>query len=245
MAAIGGLIRSLPAESALHLGNSSTVRYAQLYTVPETVEVCCNRGTSGIEGSLSTAIGYSVCSEKLNFIVIGDLSFFYDMNALWNDNLHNNLRILLLNNGGGEIFQALPGFKMNERTHRFVTAYHQTFCQRMGQRKRIFLPPLSIMPKNRRGDGAFHPNRPPSEQPMLMEVFHGCVRRRTAAQRILSPTKNSSQLIKQIIYGNKKENGQPSKNMKKSYLISTTASPASLSTGNGIATLSHRLRPRK
>ena len=73
-----------------------TVRYAQLYTVPETVEVCCNRGTSGIEGSLSTAIGYASASQKLNFIVIGDLSFFYDMNALWNGNLHNNLRILLL-----------------------------------------------------------------------------------------------------------------------------------------------------
>lgn len=126
MSAIGKLIRSLPAESALHLGNSSTVRYAQLYTVPETVEVCCNRGTSGIEGSLSTAIGYAAASTKINFVVLGDLSFFYDMNALWNATIRRNVRILLLNNGGGEIFQALPGLKMEERTHRFVTAAHTT-----------------------------------------------------------------------------------------------------------------------
>lgn len=126
MAAIGSLIHSLPSEAALHLGNSSTVRYAQLYNVPENVEICCNRGTSGIEGSLSTAIGYAFASQKLNFVVIGDLSFFYDMNALWQGNIRGNLRILLLNNGGGEIFHALPKLKMNEQTSPFVTASHQT-----------------------------------------------------------------------------------------------------------------------
>lgn len=124
MAAVGRLIGGLPEEAALHLGNSSTVRYAQLFTVPETVEVCCNRGTSGIEGSLSTALGYASASEKLNFIVLGDLSFFYDMNALWMGAIRPNVRILLLNNGGGEIFEALPGLKMEPRTHRFVTASH-------------------------------------------------------------------------------------------------------------------------
>lgn len=129
MAAIGSLIGGLPAEAALHLGNSSTVRYAQLFPVPETVEVCCNRGTSGIEGSLSTALGYAAASEKLNFIVVGDLSFFYDMNALWNGSIRPNVRILLLNNGGGEIFEALPELKMEPATHRFVTAAHTTSAE--------------------------------------------------------------------------------------------------------------------
>ena len=96
----------------------------RLYTLPEDVEVCCNRGTSGIEGSLSTAIGYSVCSDKLNFVVIGDLSFFYDMNALWNGHIRSNLRIVVLNNGGGAIFHALPGLDMAGDTRRFVTASH-------------------------------------------------------------------------------------------------------------------------
>ena len=72
MSAIGSLIQALPASCALHLANSSAVRYAQLYSLPDTVEVCCNRGTSGIEGSLSTAIGYAAASKKLNFVVIGD-----------------------------------------------------------------------------------------------------------------------------------------------------------------------------
>lgn len=102
------------------------MRYAQLYSLPDTVEVCCNRGTSGIEGSLSTAIGYAAASKKLNFVVIGDLSFFYDMNALWNNHFGSNLRILLLNNGGGEIFHTLPGLEMSGTSHRFVTAVHKT-----------------------------------------------------------------------------------------------------------------------
>lgn len=129
MSAIGALIKSLPEQCALHLANSSAVRYAQLFTVPDTVEVCCNRGTSGIEGSLSTAVGYAAASTKLNFVVIGDLSFFYDMNALWNNHFGSNLRILLLNNGGGEIFHTLPGLDMSGTSHRFVTAVHKTSAQ--------------------------------------------------------------------------------------------------------------------
>ena len=95
MSAIGEVIRRLPSPCSLHLANSSTVRYAQLFDLPPEVEVLSNRGTNGIEGSLSTALGYA--TDKLNFILIGDLSFFYDMNALWNTNYGCNIRILLLN----------------------------------------------------------------------------------------------------------------------------------------------------
>ena len=188
MAAIGGLIRSLPAESALHLGNSSTVRYAQLYTVPETVEVCCNRGTSGIEGSLSTAIGYASASQKLNFIVIGDLSFFYDMNALWNGNLHNNLRILLLNNGGGEIFQALPGFKMNERTHRYVTASTRP-QRRMGHGKGFSYSAVHNAEELAAAMSAFTQTGATERTSPIHGGFHRQSGRRTIAQGILSSTK--------------------------------------------------------
>ena len=129
MSAIGQLCHSLPEESALHLANSSAVRYAQFYTLPESTEICCNRGTSGIEGSLSTALGYASSSAKLNFVVIGDLSFFYDMNALWYGKIRPNLRILLLNNGGGEIFATIPGAELNATTQRYVSALHQTSAQ--------------------------------------------------------------------------------------------------------------------
>jgi 2-succinyl-5-enolpyruvyl-6-hydroxy-3-cyclohexene-1-carboxylate synthase len=127
MSAVGALIKALPNPCALHLANSSAVRYAQLYTLPPNVEVCCNRGTSGIEGSLSTAVGYASVSDKLNFVAIGDLSFFYDMNALWmGNNIRPNLRIMMLNNGGGEIFHTLPDLDMSGTSHKFITAVHKT-----------------------------------------------------------------------------------------------------------------------
>ena len=126
MSAIGAVIRNLPAPCSLHLANSSVVRYAQLFDIPANVEILSNRGTNGIEGSLSTALGYATASDKLNYLFIGDLSFFYDMNALWNSNYGANIRILLLNNEGGEIFHALPGLELHENARRFVTATHCT-----------------------------------------------------------------------------------------------------------------------
>ena len=92
----GDLLKALPAPCSLHLANSSTVRYAQLFTLAKGVEVCCNRGVNGIEGSLSSAIGYASASTQTNFILIGDLSFFIDMNALWMSHLRNNVRMLIL-----------------------------------------------------------------------------------------------------------------------------------------------------
>ena len=122
----GDLIKNLPVPCALHLANSSTVRYAQLFKLPSEVEVCCNRGVNGIEGSLSSAIGYATASTKPNFMVIGDLSFFIDMNALWLSHYHHNLRILLLNNEGGEIFHTLPGMDKSAKSRAFITAEHHT-----------------------------------------------------------------------------------------------------------------------
>lgn len=127
MSAIGRLIGGLPVKCSLHLANSSTVRYAQLFSIGDGVEICANRGTNGIEGSLSTAVGYAAANpQKHNYIVIGDLSFFYDMNGIWNRNIGGNIRIMLMNNGGGEIFYALPGLKMNAELSCFVAASHTT-----------------------------------------------------------------------------------------------------------------------
>lgn len=122
---VGQFIKKMPTPSVLHLANSSVVRYAQLYKLANEVEVCCNRGTNGIEGSLSTSIGYAMSSDKLNFCLIGDLSFFYDMNALWNNAYGSNFRILMLNNGGGEIFKSLPMNLTGDSEH-YVRAKHTT-----------------------------------------------------------------------------------------------------------------------
>ena len=170
MAAIGKVLKALPTDAVLHLANSSTVRYAQLFQIPDSVEVCCNRGTSGIEGSLSTALGYAWASDKLNFVLIGDLSFFYDMNALWCNHLRGNLRIMLLNNGGGEIFQSLPGLKMEARTHRFVTALHQTKAEGWAQERGFDYTAVHTMEEL---DAALSDFMQADQQgnPKLMEVF--------------------------------------------------------------------------
>lgn len=125
MSAIGLLMNHLPTPCALHLGAGSTIRYAQLYDLPEEVEVLANRGVNGIEGSLSTALGYATMDEKLNFVVLGDLSFFCDMNALWNNNYGTGIRILLLNNGGSELMNTLPRVPLDEQNERFIIGTHK------------------------------------------------------------------------------------------------------------------------
>ena len=85
MTAIGALLSRLPAECVLHFANSSTLRYAQLFNFPATIEASCNRVTSGIDGSWSTPIGYAPASDNITFILIGDLSFFSALNALWHN----------------------------------------------------------------------------------------------------------------------------------------------------------------
>lgn len=99
----------LPKNSVVHLGNSTPVRYSLICKSTNNVEYFSNRGTSGIDGCLSGAVGFASNSEKTNTIILGDLSFFYDSNALWNKYIRNNLRIIVINNGGGNIFGLIKG----------------------------------------------------------------------------------------------------------------------------------------
>lgn len=107
------ILEVIPDNSVLQLGNSSTVRYAQLFDVNKTLEVYCNRGTSGIDGSTSTAIGSAMASKKLTTLITGELSFFYDSNALWNQYIPNDFKIIVINNSGGGIFRILPNKDKN------------------------------------------------------------------------------------------------------------------------------------
>ena len=110
----------------VHYANSLSVRLANRYAHHH---IGCNRGVNGIEGSLSTAAGMSVGESGKVFCVIGDLSFFYDQNALWNRNLRGNFRILLLNNGGGGIFQQVQGMPSDALHRRLVCAEHTTHAE--------------------------------------------------------------------------------------------------------------------
>jgi 2-succinyl-5-enolpyruvyl-6-hydroxy-3-cyclohexene-1-carboxylate synthase len=99
----------IPENSILHLGNSSPVRYALLCDAAKNVEYFGNRGVSGIDGTLSTTVGFASESQKLNTVILGDLSFFYDSNALWNKYIGSNLRVIVIHNGGGNIFSMIKG----------------------------------------------------------------------------------------------------------------------------------------
>jgi 2-succinyl-5-enolpyruvyl-6-hydroxy-3-cyclohexene-1-carboxylate synthase len=103
------ICREIPANTVVHLGNSSPVRYALILDRVENALYFCNRGTAGIDGCLSTAVGFASESEKLNTVILGDLSFFYDSNALWNKYIGSNLRIIVIHNGGGNIFSLIKG----------------------------------------------------------------------------------------------------------------------------------------
>ena len=118
------VLESIPNAVNLHLGNSSTIRYTQLFDLNNTLNVFCNRGTSGIDGSTSTAIGAASISKKQSVFITGDLSFFYDSNALWNNYIPNNFRIIVINNNGGGIFRILPGHKNSENFEKYFETTH-------------------------------------------------------------------------------------------------------------------------
>ncbi|HNZ71291.1 MAG TPA: 2-succinyl-5-enolpyruvyl-6-hydroxy-3-cyclohexene-1-carboxylic-acid synthase, partial [Prolixibacteraceae bacterium] len=127
------ILNDIPTKATLHLGNSSPVRYAQMYTCQEAKAVYSNRGVSGIDGSLSTASGIATISEGLHVVLLGDLSFVYDSNALWNRNFPENLRIVVINNGGGGIFRLLPGPSEQECFEDFMEASHPVQIEKLAQ----------------------------------------------------------------------------------------------------------------
>ena len=125
MSAFHDILAVLPEGYQLQLANSSTVRYAQLFDLHPSLTVYCNRGTSGIDGSVSTAVGASVYAENPTLLITGDLSFFYDSNGLWNTYVRPDFRILLINNQGGGIFRILPGKENTENFQRYFETAHQ------------------------------------------------------------------------------------------------------------------------
>lgn len=124
MLAFYHIFKNIPKGYQLQLANSSTIRYAQLFDLDPSLHVFCNRGTSGIDGSTSTAIGASIVKEEPTLFITGDLSFFYDSNALWNNYIRANFRIIVLNNEGGGIFRILPGQEDTENFETFFETIH-------------------------------------------------------------------------------------------------------------------------
>ena len=149
-----------------HYANSSAIRLANIYA---RHPVWCNRGVNGIEGSLSTAAGFSCVTDEQVFCVIGDLSFFYDQNALWNQNLRGNLRILLLNNGKGGIFHMLPGLDRSPARDKLVAAEHHTSAEGICMQHHVHYLKATNTEEMQKGIATLV--RQESDTPMLLEVF--------------------------------------------------------------------------
>ena len=103
------LSKTIPPNSVVHLGNSSPVRYAHFFRWKDAIHFFGNRGTAGIDGTMSTAIGMASQTDKPVILITGDISFFYDSNALWNNYKRPNFKIIVINNKGGNIFSLISG----------------------------------------------------------------------------------------------------------------------------------------
>lgn len=152
--------------AAVFYGNSSSVRLGEIFARHYNF---CNRGLNGIEGSLSTAVGYSLAYEGQTYCIIGDLSFFYDQNALWNNALRGNLRILLINNGGGSIFRMLPGLEDSPARDNLASAQHSTTAEGLCQQ--YFIEYRTAHQEATLREGISWLIQTESDRPLLLEVF--------------------------------------------------------------------------
>ncbi len=161
------IFKKLPNQVHLQLSNSSVVRYSQLFNIPRATEVFCNRGTSGIDGSTSTAIGAAYVQEKQTVFITGDISFLYDSNALWNKYLKNDFRIILINNSGGGIFRFIPGPKSTNVLEYFETP-HQLDASHLCK---MFGIDYQFMSDGKGLEESLNSFFKTSEKPRLLEIF--------------------------------------------------------------------------
>ena len=159
----------IPKCSNLHLANSNSVRLAQMFPLDSSISVFCNRGTNGIDGSMSSFMGLAAVSDELSFLLIGDLSFFYDMNALWNRYVGSNIRILLMNNSGASIFHVSPGEKLLPTIDRFTAAEHDAKAESWVKSRGMKYLTASTIEEFEKNIDVFTDTN--AKIPMLFEVF--------------------------------------------------------------------------
>ena len=127
------LINVIPEHYEIHLANSTPVRYAQLFDYKFPYQFFSNRGTSGIDGCSSTAVGACFVSQKPTLLITGDLAFFYDSNAFWNPYVSSFLKIIVINNQGGGIFRFIDGPAKTGLLETHFEARHQTTAKHLAE----------------------------------------------------------------------------------------------------------------
>jgi 2-succinyl-5-enolpyruvyl-6-hydroxy-3-cyclohexene-1-carboxylate synthase len=162
------VMQCLPINSQLQISNSSAIRYAQLIDIDPSIEVYCNRGTSGIDGSTSTAIGAAVANDKQTVFITGDIGFLYDSNALWNNYIPKNFKIILINNGGGGIFRILPG---HEESPVFNTFFETSHCLTAEHLAKMYGFEYSIASDEASLSRSLTALYAQNEKPSILEIF--------------------------------------------------------------------------
>ena len=162
------IVNIMPKNMQLQLSNSSTIRYAQFFNFDKRIDVFCNRGTSGIDGSTSTAIGAAVVSKKETLCITGDLSFLYDSNALWNNYMPSNFKIIVINNGGGGIFRILPGEKNTDNFDTYFETKHQFTAFHLCEMYNLEYTMIHCESELNRNLKSFFSS---SDTPKLLEIF--------------------------------------------------------------------------
>jgi len=127
------ILSNIPGGINLHLGNSTPVRYSQLFGSDERFNYFSNRGVSGIDGQISTAAGSTYVSNNLNVLITGDLGFFYDSNGLMNNYLKPNLKIIVINNSGGGIFRFIEGPSSTDHLEEFFETRHSWKAEKISE----------------------------------------------------------------------------------------------------------------
>lgn len=174
------VIASLPQNIQLQISNSSAIRYAQLIDIDSSIDVFCNRGTSGIDGSTSTAIGAAVGNKRQTVFITGDISFLYDSNALWNAYIPKNFKIILINNGGGGIFRILPGHEEKPVFNTFFETAHHLNAEHLAKMYQLEYKAVSDLISLEQSLKEFYST---NEGASILEIF--------------TPTLDNNQILKQ------------------------------------------------
>ena len=161
-------LASIPPKYQLQLANSSTVRYAQLFDLDNSLDVFCNRGSSGIDGSTSTAIGASLYHKSPTVLMTGDLGFFYDSNALWNNYIRRDFRIILVNNKGGGIFRILPGSEDSGNFETYFETTHRLTARALCEMYGFQYLQVNSMKKMQKAFKTFYDD---GDRPKLIEIM--------------------------------------------------------------------------
>lgn len=163
LTAVARILEAVPGQTVIHLGNSTTIRLSQLLRTRSDLLYYSNRGVSGIDGSLSAAVGAAMVSDQQHLLILGDLSFVYDSNALWNKSFPENLKIVVLNDGGGGIFRLLDGPDQMEFFEEFSVTHHPVSLELLsvafGKR---FSRAINMDELDRQLEALFTPDKGPS-----------------------------------------------------------------------------------